>query len=151
MPPLFSQIALSWTVTTWLAYTHYITVNLTTFGQKPRKYGNKSPIQQYRNLPYPIHKISMYSVSNSLVVIAELSHGTKRQKENTRRTKGQRRKIKRTYWMSKKNPKFWNQYTTFINKWSLRETTDFMKKALHSIKNSTLREALGGKYIYQIA
>jgi hypothetical protein len=52
--------------------------------------------------------------------------------------------------MSKKNPKFWNQYASLINKWSLHETTDFLKKALHSIKNSTLREALGGKYIYQI-
>lgn len=83
-----------------------MTVNLATFRKKSRKYGNKSPIQQYRNLPDPIHKISMYSVSSSLVVIAELSHGTKRQNENKRCTKGQRRKIKRTYWMSKKNPKF---------------------------------------------
>lgn len=52
--------------------------------------------------------------------------------------------------MNKKNPKFWNQYTSLMDKWSLHETTDFMKQAPHSITNSTLREALGGKCIYQI-
>lgn len=150
MPPPFQQIAQSWTVQFDLHKPITSLSILATFGKKSRKYGNESPVQQYRNLPDPIHKISLDSVSNSLEVTAELTHGIERQKENTRHRKGQRRKIKRTYWMNKKNPKFWNQYTSLMDKWSLHETTDFMKQSLHSITNSTLREALGGKYIYQI-